>query len=118
MLDFARLPKGERDDAVAVVALGMDMHPAIVEKDFWVCWKVSPFFLYVAKAENIQPPQHFEQQRSVVVRYMSVRGIELFRDALSGFEGCYALIGGSARERSQPEETPQGRAAPTRVCAR
>jgi hypothetical protein len=27
---------------------------------------------------------------------MSVRGIELFRDAMSGFEGCYALIGGSA----------------------
>lgn len=44
MLDFARLPKGERDDAVTVVALGMDMHPAIVEKDFWVCWTLRYLF--------------------------------------------------------------------------
>ena len=44
MLDFARLPKGERDDAVTVVALGMDTHPAIVEKDFWVCWMLRYLF--------------------------------------------------------------------------
>ena len=44
MLNFARLPKGERDDAVTVVALGMDTHPAIVEKDFWVCWMLRYLF--------------------------------------------------------------------------
>lgn len=44
MLDFARLPKEERDDAVTVVALGMGTHPAIVEKDFWVCWTLRYLF--------------------------------------------------------------------------
>ena len=29
---------------------------------------------------------------------MSISGINLFRDAMAGFEGCYVLIGGSACE--------------------
>ena len=38
MREFATLPQDDRADALVVAARGKGMHPAIVEKDFWVCW--------------------------------------------------------------------------------
>lgn len=38
MREFATLPQEDRVDALVVAARQKGMHPAIVEKDFWVCW--------------------------------------------------------------------------------
>lgn len=44
MHEFATLPQEDRADAVIVAAREKGMHPAIVEKDFWVCWTLDYLF--------------------------------------------------------------------------
>lgn len=44
MREFATLPQDDRADALVVAARGKGMHPAIVEKDFWVCWTLDYLF--------------------------------------------------------------------------
>lgn len=44
MREFATLPQDDRADALMVVAQEKGMHPAIVEKDFWVCWVLDYLF--------------------------------------------------------------------------
>lgn len=44
MREFATLPHEDRSDAFMVVAQEKGMHPAIVEKDFWVCWALDYLF--------------------------------------------------------------------------
>ncbi len=44
MREFATLPQEDRADALVVVAQEKGMHPAIVEKDFWVCWTLDYLF--------------------------------------------------------------------------
>lgn len=44
MREFATLPQDDRADALIVVAQEKGMHPAIVEKDFWVCWVLDYLF--------------------------------------------------------------------------
>lgn len=38
MRDMARRPEKDRRDLFRATALAMQVHEAIVEKDFWVCW--------------------------------------------------------------------------------
>ena len=44
MREFATLPQEDRADALIVAAREKGMHPAIVEKDFWVCWTLDYLF--------------------------------------------------------------------------
>ena len=44
MCEFAVLPQEDRADALIVAAREKGMHPAIVEKDFWVCWTLDYLF--------------------------------------------------------------------------
>lgn len=44
MREFATLPQEDRADALIVAARQKGMHPAIVEKDFWVCWALDYLF--------------------------------------------------------------------------
>ena len=44
MREFATLPQEDRADALVVAAQAKGMHPAIVEKDFWVCWTLDYLF--------------------------------------------------------------------------
>lgn len=44
MREFATLPQEDRVDALVVAARQKGMHPAIVEKDFWVCWTLDYLF--------------------------------------------------------------------------
>lgn len=44
MREFATLPQEDRADALIVAAQEKGMHPAIVEKDFWVCWMLDYLF--------------------------------------------------------------------------
>lgn len=44
MRDFATLPQGDRADALIIAARERGIHPAIVEKDFWVCWTLDYLF--------------------------------------------------------------------------
>lgn len=44
MREFATLPQEDRADALIVAAQEKGMHPAIVEKDFWVCWTLDFLF--------------------------------------------------------------------------
>lgn len=44
MHEFAALPQKDRVDAFIVAAREKGMHPAIVEKDFWVCWTLDYLF--------------------------------------------------------------------------
>lgn len=44
MREFATLPHEDRSDVFMVVAQEKGMHPAIVEKDFWVCWALDYLF--------------------------------------------------------------------------
>ena len=44
MREFATLPQKDRSDALIVAAREKGMHPAIVEKDFWVCWTLDYLF--------------------------------------------------------------------------
>ena len=44
MHEFAALPQEDRADALIVAAREKGMHPAIVEKDFWVCWTLDYLF--------------------------------------------------------------------------
>ncbi len=44
MREFATLPQEDRADALIVAARELGMHPAIVEKDFWVCWTLDYLF--------------------------------------------------------------------------
>lgn len=44
MREFAALPQEDRADALIVAAQERGMHPAIVEKDFWVCWTLDYLF--------------------------------------------------------------------------
>lgn len=44
MQRFAELPQKERSDAIVVAAQQLGMEPAIVEKDFWVCWTLDYLF--------------------------------------------------------------------------
>lgn len=44
MREFAMLPQEDRVDALIVAAREKGMHPAIVEKDFWVCWTLDYLF--------------------------------------------------------------------------
>ena len=44
MREFARLSQEDRADAVIAAARERGMHPAIVEKDFWMCWMLSYLF--------------------------------------------------------------------------
>lgn len=41
---LARLPQEERADALVAAAREKNLHPAIVEKDFWVCWTLDYLF--------------------------------------------------------------------------
>ena len=40
----AELPQKDRSDAIVVAAQQLGMEPAIVEKDFWVCWTLDYLF--------------------------------------------------------------------------
>jgi hypothetical protein len=42
--DFAKLPAGDRDDLFRTVASRRGLSPAIIEKDFWVCWTLKRVF--------------------------------------------------------------------------
>ena len=44
MDDFARLPIDERQLYFEQAAAQLGMSPAIVEKDFWVCWALKNIF--------------------------------------------------------------------------
>lgn len=44
MREFAMLSQEDRADALTVAARRKGMHPAIVEKDFWVCWTLDYLF--------------------------------------------------------------------------
>lgn len=44
MREFATLAKTDRSDALVIAAQKKGMHPAIVEKDFWVCWTLDYLF--------------------------------------------------------------------------
>ena len=44
MDDFAKLPAGDRDDLFRTVASRRGLNPAIIEKDFWVCWTLRRVF--------------------------------------------------------------------------
>ena len=44
MRKLARLSQEERADVLAAAAEEKGMHPAIVEKDFWVCWTLDYLF--------------------------------------------------------------------------
>ena len=44
MHKFAKLSQEERADVFVIVARETGMHPAIVEKDFWVCWTLDYLF--------------------------------------------------------------------------
>ncbi|NTU89592.1 MAG: nucleotidyl transferase AbiEii/AbiGii toxin family protein [Actinobacteria bacterium] len=44
MHNFARLPEGERKDTFIATGYKMRLSPAIVEKDFWVCWMLDYLF--------------------------------------------------------------------------
>ena len=44
MREFAKLAQQERVDALVIAAREKGMHPAIVEKDFWVCWTLDYLF--------------------------------------------------------------------------
>ena len=44
MQRFAELPQKDRADAIVVDAQQLGMEPAIVEKDFWVCWTLDYLF--------------------------------------------------------------------------
>lgn len=44
MRELATLPQEDRADAIVIVARQKGMHPAIVEKDFWVCWTLDYLF--------------------------------------------------------------------------
>lgn len=44
MHKFAKLSQEERADVFIIVAKEKKMHPAIVEKDFWVCWTLDYLF--------------------------------------------------------------------------
>lgn len=44
MREFARLPQEERADAFVIAAKEKGMPPAIIEKDFWVCWTLDYLF--------------------------------------------------------------------------
>ena len=44
MLNIARLPDMERRDLFRATAQKMQIHEAIVEKDFWVCWVLKYLF--------------------------------------------------------------------------
>jgi len=44
MREFARLPQEERADAFVIAAREKGMPPAIIEKDFWVCWTLDYLF--------------------------------------------------------------------------
>lgn len=44
MRKLARLSQEERADVLVAAAEEKGMHPAIVEKDFWVCWTLDYLF--------------------------------------------------------------------------
>lgn len=44
MRDFALLPQKDRAETFEIAALRTGMSPAIVEKDFWVCWTLDYLF--------------------------------------------------------------------------
>lgn len=44
MQRFAELPQKDRSDAIVIAAQRLGMEPAIVEKDFWVCWTLDYLF--------------------------------------------------------------------------
>lgn len=44
MQKFAELPQRDRSDAIVVAAQQLGMEPAIIEKDFWVCWTLDYLF--------------------------------------------------------------------------
>lgn len=44
MHSFARLPKKDLTDAFLITAQKRKIHPAIIEKDFWVCWMLDYLF--------------------------------------------------------------------------
>ena len=44
MREFARLAQEERADAFVIAAREKGMPPAIIEKDFWVCWTLDYLF--------------------------------------------------------------------------
>lgn len=46
MESVARLPSAERRDLFAEAAVRKGMTPAIVEKDFWVCWTLGRLFAH------------------------------------------------------------------------
>jgi predicted nucleotidyltransferase component of viral defense system len=44
MDDVARLPTGDRTDLFTATASLRGLTPAIIEKDFWVCWTLKRIF--------------------------------------------------------------------------
>lgn len=44
MREFAKLSHKDRADVLIIAAREKRMHPAIVEKDFWVCWTFDYLF--------------------------------------------------------------------------
>ena len=44
MRDFALAPAEDRAEAFEQTAIAMKLPPAMVEKDFWVCWTLDYLF--------------------------------------------------------------------------
>ena len=44
MISIARLPSTDREDLFTIAAQSMGVPPAIVEKDFWVCYVLDYLF--------------------------------------------------------------------------
>ena len=44
MIEMAKAPERDRSDLIRLVAADMKLPPAIVEKDFWVCYLLDYLF--------------------------------------------------------------------------
>jgi predicted nucleotidyltransferase component of viral defense system len=44
VIEFARLPAGQRTEVFEQTSIARGMLPAIIEKDFWVCWMLGFLF--------------------------------------------------------------------------
>lgn len=53
MREFAALSQADRADALVIAARKKGMHPAIIEKDFWVCWTLDYLFGESAYKDSI-----------------------------------------------------------------
>lgn len=48
-----QLPAASRQELFEMAAAGRGLHPAIVEKDFWVCWVLKQLFLSPSLSEHL-----------------------------------------------------------------